>query len=132
MNRKDRRKQEAKTRQGEGPEAAQFAAKLWDKIHAAEAKTASEMLVGEVTRDKVLEVVDNALNFASGFNDERRYIACAEGCSFCCHQKVGSTAIEIVYITTYLREMRSEEERQRLTTGLRTGTSSGKRSSGQR
>lgn len=115
MNRKDRRAHEAKTRQGDGPQAAQFNAKLWDKVYAAEAKTVADMLAaGGVSRDMVLAVLDNAHNFASGFNDEKKFYACSEGCHFCCHQRVGSTAIEIVYIATYLKEMRTEEDRARI------------------
>ncbi|MFO0668875.1 MAG: hypothetical protein U0235_04485 [Polyangiaceae bacterium] len=44
MNRKQRRAQEAKTRQGAVLEAANKSAPMYDKIYAAEAKTASEML----------------------------------------------------------------------------------------
>jgi Fe-S-cluster containining protein len=118
MNRKERRAQEAKTRAGQGPEAANRGARMWDKIFAAEAKTVSDMLEDGMSRQKVDEVIDNARNFALGFQDENTRIACGAGCYYCCYQKVGTTGLEIVHIATWMREHIEPERLAKFVTAL--------------
>lgn len=119
MNRKQRRAQEAKTRQGAVLEAANRSAPMYDKIYAAEAKTASEMLADTVVdRQKVTEVVENAIAFAGAFNKENLVMACGAGCHYCCYQLVGTNAVEIVQIATFIRERFDADARAELVKSL--------------
>lgn len=111
MNRKQRRAQEAKTRQGATLEGANRSAPMYDKVYAAEAKTASEFLAGKkVDREAVAHVIENAVNFAMAFNNEQMTYACGAGCYYCCYQKVGTTAVEIVHIAHWIREHMTPEQ----------------------
>ncbi len=119
MNRKDRRAEEAKTRGGAVLVKAHRSEPMWTKIHAAEAKTVNEMLAGGVDRAKVDAAMDNAIEFAAMFKDETKTNACGDGCFYCCHQRVSTTGIEIVYLATWLRENESDEKRRTILDGLR-------------
>lgn len=92
---------------------------MWTKIHAAEAKTANEIFAGGVDRAKVDAAMDNAIEFAAMFKDQTKPNACGEGCSYCCHQRVSTTGVELVYIATWIRENESDEKRRAILDGLR-------------
>lgn len=115
MNRKQRRAQEAKSRKGVALEGMNRSAPMYDKIFAAEAKTASDLLEGQnVDRTAVAAVMENALEFAKAFNNESTVVACGEGCYYCCYQKVGTTSLEIVHIASWIREHMAPEEQAKL------------------
>lgn len=119
MNRKERRAQESKVRGGEGIETANRSAPMYMKIFAAEAKTAADILgTAKIDRAKVAELIENAVEFAAAFNVDNTVVACGEGCYYCCYQKVGTTAPEIVHIATFLRDTMSAEERELIVRAL--------------
>lgn len=111
MNRRDRRAQQARTRKGTAALAeASLDAPVWERVQAAEAGTCEEILARGATKERVAEVVENALAFAEGFAQTKSFLACSEGCHYCCHQKVGSTGIEVVHIATMLRGSTTSQE----------------------
>ena len=121
MNRKQRRTVEAQARQGKAPgkEVTADAPTLWMRIYNAEAASAAQILEPGVTPETVAATMDNAINFAMGFTDERTPVACSAGCYYCCHQKVGTTALEMVHLATEIRARYSPEVQAEFVEGLR-------------
>jgi Fe-S-cluster containining protein len=119
MNRKQRRAQESKVRTGATLETANRSAPMFTKIYLAEAKSASEILgTAKLDRAKLEELIENALEFAAAFNDEKMIVACGAGCYYCCYQKVGTTAPEIVRIASWMRDHMSEDDRAAIVRAL--------------
>jgi Fe-S-cluster containining protein len=57
-----------------------------------------------------VEYADNAVAAEAKHRPPRAPLACASGCAWCCHQRVGVAAPEVVRIVSYLRDARTQQE----------------------
>lgn len=76
----------------------------------------SPLQVEALTREAMTALSKLAEGLAA---QSERPVACAAGCSHCCHQSVGVTGVEAITIVRYLRATRNTEELAALTARVR-------------
>src|SRR5437588_8624008 len=62
--------------------------------------------------ERAAALADQAIRSAIATHPPRRPIACQEGCAWCCHKRVGTSAAEVIRIVEFLRDRLSAEEVQ--------------------
>lgn len=100
----------------ERKKSATPAQSVGDEIARIEAKTVSKCLSKQRTREALVLLGEDALQFADSTNARAHeltivpQVACKAGCAWCCSLQVIVTAPEVFYLAEYLRETRSPED----------------------
>jgi hypothetical protein len=110
MNRKQRRATAAASRQGRGdaPPVASPAEQLHRAVvDSSRARAASTLAQGR-SPDHVARVVDGGISLGAAYMAQSPTspsdMACKQGCAFCCHRPVGTSAPSVFRVAAWLRE----------------------------